>query len=81
MKTQALTLCSLMVLGFTNAFLPPMLNTPATSTTSLTRFAENETMESKFNHLITSTFFLWFNGFCFLCFFDLYFGLFFVLCS
>jgi hypothetical protein len=45
MKTQALTLCSLMVLGFTNAFLPPMLNTPATSTTSLTRFAENETME------------------------------------
>jgi len=45
MKTQVLTLCSLLALGSTTAFLPPMLQAPPSLSKGLTRFAENETLE------------------------------------
>jgi hypothetical protein len=45
MKAQFFTLCSLLVLGYTNAFLPPMLQAPASTSRALTRFAENDTLE------------------------------------
>jgi len=45
MKAQFFTLCSLLVLGYTNAFLPPMLQAPPSSSRALTRFAENDTLE------------------------------------
>ena len=48
MKTQVLTLCSLLALGSTTAFLPPMLQAPPSLSKGLTRFAENETLESKY---------------------------------
>lgn len=45
MKTQVLTLCSLLIIGYTNAFLPPMLQAPPSTSKALTRFAENDTLE------------------------------------
>jgi hypothetical protein len=45
MKAQFFTLCSLLVLGYTNAFLPPMLQAPPSTSRALTRFAENDTLE------------------------------------